>query len=245
MLGMSVARGTSKEIFDIAIIFLVTIMLYGARTKLVIAAIAVAPVVMLVFVNRVISRFGGDIPGCVTEEVCFNFDSILAQISVTLEVGYVLFASYVAQGYEGLARALEIPFEFTFGIGHLSPLQRILEQVFNFDLSTYNERLVLAGWDTSWRWASVYPQLANDFHWIFLPGYFFMMGRVFALAMSAWKARQEPTALAIVIMVTIFISYSSANMQLAISLEWTFATLMLIYLPFVTARVAKPRLAFA
>jgi hypothetical protein len=241
MLGMSVARGTSKEIFDLAIVLLVAIMFYGARFKLLVAAMAAAPVVMLVFVDRVIARFGGEIPSCINADLCFNFDSYLAQISVTLEVAYVLFSSYVTQGYEGLARALELPHQFTFGLGHLPPLQRIIEQVFNFDLSTFNDRLAEAGWDTSVRWTSVYPVLANDFHWLFVPAYFFLIGRVFALAQAAWRVRQEPTALAIIIMVTIFIAYSSANMQLAVSLEWAFATIMLIYLPFASARVAKPR----
>jgi hypothetical protein len=245
MLGLSVARGTSKEVFDLAIIFLVAILLYGARAKLIIAAVALAPVVMLVFIDRVIARYGGEIPQCVTPEYCFNFDSALAQISITLEVGYVLFTSYVAQGYEALSRAVDLSHHFTYGIGHLPPLQRIMEQVFNFDLSTYNERLTESGWDTSWRWTSVYPVLANDFHWLFLPFYFAMMGRVFALAREAWRARQEPTALAIIILITIFIAYSSANMQLAVSLEWTFATLMLIYLPFATARVRNPRRVYA
>ena len=200
---------------------------------------------MLVFVDRVIARYGGEIPTCISHDICFNFDSVLAQISMTLEVGYVLFASYVAQGYEGLSRALELPYQFTFGIGHLPPLQRILEQIFNFDLSTFNERLSDSGWDTSWRWTSVYPVLANDFHWLFLPAYFFMVGRVFALVEAVWRQRREPTALATLILITIFIGYSSANMQLAVSLEWTFATLMLVYIPFLTARVTKPKVQIA
>jgi hypothetical protein len=241
MLGMSVARGTSKEIFDLAIIFLVVLLFYGARVKLIIAAMAVAPIVMLVFIDRVIARYGGEIPQCVTEEYCFNFDSVLAQISISLEVGYVLFTSYVAQGYEALARAIHVSHEFTFGIGHLPPLQRILEQVFSFNLSTYSERLTDAGWDTSWRWTSVYPVLVNDFDWVFTPLYFAVMGRVFSLAREAWRSRQEPTALAMTILITIFIAYSSANMQLAVSLEWTFATLVLIYLPVITAQVRNPR----
>ena len=245
MLGMSVARGTSKEVFDLAIIFLIAITYNGARVKTLVAAVTLAPIVMLVFVDRVIARYGGEIPTCISHDICFNFDSVLAQISMTLEVGYVLFASYVAQGYEGLSRALELPYQFTFGIGHLPPLQRILEQIFNFDLSTFNERLSDSGWDTSWRWTSVYPVLANDFHWLFLPAYFFMVGRVFALVEAVWRQRREPTALATLILITIFIGYSSANMQLAVSLEWTFATLMLVYIPFLTARVTKPKVQIA
>jgi hypothetical protein len=245
LVGLSVARGTSKEVFDLAAIFLVAFLFYGARAKLILAAFTLTPVVMLLFIDRVIARYGGEIPQCLSDDYCFNFDSALAQISVTLEVGYVLFTAYVAQGYEGLSTALQLDHQFTFGIGHLPPVQRILEQIFNFDLSTYNERLVDAGWDTSWRWTSVYPVLANDFHWLFLPFYFAMMGRVFSMAREAWRARKEPTALAIIILVTIFIAYSSANMQLAVSLDWTVATIMLIYVPFVTARVRRPRRAYA
>ncbi len=241
ILGLSLARGTNKEIFDLAIIFLIIIMFYGARRKLILAVAAIAPALMLAFISNIASRYSGDIPNCIVDDICFNFDSYLAKISVTLEVGFVLFSSYITQGYEGLSRAVDLPYEFTFFIGHLPPLQRILEQVFDFDLSTFNERLSDAGWDTSWRWTSVYPVLANDFHWLFLPGYFFMIGRALSIGMIAWKKNREPSALAMVILVAIFLAYSSANMQLAISLEWTFATIMLVYVPLISVRVYKPR----
>jgi hypothetical protein len=200
---------------------------------------------MLTFVNRIIARYNGDIPSCLSDEICFNLDGALAQISPTLEIAYVLFTSYVTQGYEGLFIAQSLQFEFNFGIGHLPPVARILEQLFYFDLSTYSERLVDAGWDTSWRWLSVYPVLANDFHWFFVPVYFFILGRAYAIARSAWQQKQSPAALAMIMLVTIFIVYSSANMQLAINLDWTVATIMLIYLPSITARTLKraPKMA--
>jgi hypothetical protein len=245
MLGLSMARGTSKELFDLAALMFVASLFYGARKKLLVLGVVFAPIVLLLFTNRIIARFGGDIPQCVVENVCFDFNSALAQIHITLEVTYVLFSSYVTQGYEGMLKAVALQHEFTFGLGHLPPLQRIFEQLFNFDLSTYNERLTEAGWDTGWRWTSVYPILANDFHWLFLPAYFFVIGRSFGIARAAWDQRKDATALAMIMIVTIFMAYSSANMQIAINLDWTFATIMLIYFPFVTARVARPQIVHA
>ncbi len=232
MMLFSLARGTDKETTDIILILAIIAYYKGTNrsTKFLLAFGALA--VLWLFVLRKHGRFGNMMPNCLPGTVtCFDMDSMLAQISPQLEIGYVLVTHYLTQGYEGLNIAFTLDFEFNFGLGHLPPIKSFICEIFKTgcDLQNFSDRLMLAGWDTRSKWSSVYTALADDLHWVFVPLYTFFIGWSLRLAEHEWKQRANPTALAVIVLIGIFTLYSSANMQLAISPDWALATIFLLY----------------
>ena len=248
MILLSLARGTDKETFDLVLILAIISYYYGIsnRTKLIILTFVV--VVLYVFVLRKFGRFGNVMPDCLPDSsTCFNFESYLARVSPLLEIGFVMGCHYLTQGYEGLNLAFGLDFDFNFGVGHLPPLKSMVCGILDVgcDTVTYNDKLLATGWDTRYRWSTAYSVLANDLHWLFVPVYTFFIGWSLRLAELNWYLRRNPSALAVIVLIGIFTLYSSANMQLAVSLDWTLATVFLLYGKAVSVRTQSVELSGA
>lgn len=247
MIAFSLARGTDKETVDLFLIFALMSLYYGKRygkrlgkrLGFRVFVLSAIPILATLFVLRRFGRFAGNLPGCLPDSpACFNFESPLAQVSPLLEVAYIFATQYITQGYEGLSIAFSLDFHFNFGLGHLPPVQRAICSGLSLgcDLVNYNETLYHAGWDTSYRWSSVYTYLANDLTWFFVPLYLFFIGWSLRLAEAEWLRRGNPSALAVIVLIGIFTLYSPANMQIGISMDWAFATIFLLYGKALTVR---------
>lgn len=232
LIGSSMMRGTDKEMVDVVIFVAILTFHHGMLTRRIVWLLALVPVMLVFFLERKVGRFSGFLPRCLPHSVvCFDFESWLATtVSPSAEIIYVFLTSYISQGYEGMARALDLPFEFNWGIGHLPLVKLQLCNTLSVgcSLGDFQARLTEAGWDTRHRWASVYTVLANDLHWVLVPAYFGGMGLLFGVSERSWRERGDRFSLAVVLLVSIFIIYSSANMQLAITLDWVLATLVLL-----------------
>lgn len=245
----SVLRGTDKELVDLLILVGVTASCYGLLTRRVLlVGIGVGTGLLALFGVRRMSRYGGDPPACLPESsVCFDYSSGVAKtLGRNAEFVYVLFTNYVTQGYQGLALALELEWIPNFGLGSLPLIKTIAcrSSGVGCNLSDYSDRLQATGWDTTTRWTSAYPTIANDVSFWLVPVVMLMFGICFAKARSVWNATQAPEAACALITLAIFWLYSSANMQVGISLDWTFATLLFVYWFLVApyARVEEPTL---
>ncbi len=232
-IGSSFMRGTDKELFDVAIMALVVSHYSGMTRRHLLFLGLFGLVIAMLFVERKLARFSGQMPTCLPDSLaCFDFDGALAKrFGTSVEIGRIIATNYLTQGYEGLSRAFDLRFEFNYGIGHLTPVKRLLcsSASIGCGVSDFQERLKDVGWNTDFRWASVYTALANDLHWLLTPAYFAMIGRLHRVAEIDWRQSRNPEALVSLLMVAIFFTYSSANMQLAISLDWVMATLVFVY----------------
>jgi hypothetical protein len=110
-----------------------------------------------------------------------------------LESALLPVVSYTTQGYYGLACSLELPFEWTYGVGSSRILITYTDKylatpgfIYN---KTYAKRVEGAyGWDSFVRWHTVYPWLAGD---LTFPGALvavFFVGLIFAMT---WKDTLE------------------------------------------------------
>lgn len=234
-LASSMMRGTDKEIVDLAVLFFMMFYAYRMMNRWVVGALMVAPAFLLIFVVRRVARFGGFMPACLPETyVCFDFDGFLAtQVSPVAEILYVMLANYTTQGYEGMSIAMELPFDFTWGIGHLPPLKQTFCSILSLGcgIEDFGAKLYFVGWDTTRKWAGVYTTLANDFHWVFVPIYFLFTGLVLRLAEYRWFQLGDASFLPTLFLVAVFFLYSPANMQIAISLDWVMVSLIFFYRP--------------
>ncbi len=230
-IGSSMMRGTDKEMVD-SLIF-IAILSYHHRmlNRWVVGIMALLPVILLFFVERKIGRFEGNLPRCLPmSNVCFDFASVLAvNVSKTAEILAVFLTNYITQGYEGMYRAMSLPFEFNWGVGHLPPIKGQVCKSLGFGcaMGDFQQQLTASGWDTNFRWPSAYTVLANDLHWAFVPLYFGFLGLLHGVSEKSWKQRRDVFSLGTMTLIAIFIIYSSANMQLAISPESVLATLIL------------------
>lgn len=230
----SLLRGTDKEIFDIMILVGVTayyrnllgwrVLLYGS----------LVPIFFSLFLVRRMERFNGSLPTCLPDSnACFNYSSSLAKLlGPDAEVLYVFVVNYLTQGYQALALTFKFPYDFNFFVGHLPPVKRSLCIASDFlcTLPEYQEKLLAAGWDTTTKWTSVYPILANDFSFWLVPFYFLMLGFVYRRSVTLWTQSRDTASLAALILITNFMIFSSANMQVAISLDWAACFFLIVYI---------------
>jgi hypothetical protein len=246
MIGSSFMRGTDKETFDVLVICIISAFYSGYKRKIIIGSAVLVPAFLFLFIERKLGR-REDLPACF-EFVCISYDGILSAISPKLEFGLAMITLYITNGYQGLSVALTVPFEFHFGLGHLPPIERLVCSLTRMmcDISTYDQRITDAGWDAAYRWTTLFPTLANDIHFVLIPVYMFFMGRIMRGAEILWQNERNPVALATLIMFSIFFAYLSANMQVAISLDWAVAWIVFVYIPIMTLKVRRrSQLCFA
>jgi hypothetical protein len=127
--------------------------------------------------------------------------------------------SYCTQGYYGLACSLELPFEWTYGVGN-SPIWTIYADKYlagpdSIASKTYARRVEAKyGWDANVCWHTVYPWLAGDFTFPGTLGIVFFLGMALAMTWRDSIERQNYLASTVFIWLMLGLSYFSANNQL-------------------------------
>ena len=229
----SLMRGTDKEFVDILILVGVALYYMGLLTRRVWLITPLITAMLYAFLLRRLGRFSGGLPRCLPQsEACFDYQGPLARtFGPDVEILWIFVCNYVSQGYQGLYLAMKLPFDFNFFLGHLPPLKRSVCVLVTSlcDVPEYNDKLMDIGWDTSTKWTTVYTFLANDFSFYLVPLYMFMLGVVFKNASQGWRVHKDIPSVCALFLVTQFFVYSSANMQIAISLDWAFSTILFIY----------------
>lgn len=100
---------------------------------------------------------------------------------------YIMFSSYICQGYKGMDMALEAEFDSGYGLGHSLFMSRIVDEFFGTSIieNTYNmKNEINYGWSREASWNSFYVWMANDVGFV---GVIFIMFLYGALMVSCWK----------------------------------------------------------
>lgn len=83
-----------------------------------------------------------------------------------INFGFVLLCFYVSHGYEGLALAMELPFEWSFGVGWSKALQVIYHNYLGgsdlFTRSYLARNEAWTGWPALVWWSTIFPWIASD-----------------------------------------------------------------------------------
>ena len=232
----SLMRGTDKELMDLAILVFVAMFYKGMINRRTVALVLLLPLFLFLFLVRRVDRYGGYLPPCLADRItCFDFQGTLGSISPSLEILYVFITSYITQGYYALGLTFGLDAEWGMGVGHLPPVKSVLCS--NFDLGCtvrdYQYALDGIGWDPLAQWTSVYPILANDFTFYGVQFFFLVIGIVFRAAEAEWIKDRSIYSLCTLIIITQFFIFSSANMQIAISVDWVVATVVFLYVPII------------
>lgn len=247
VLGLSIYRGTDKEVFDLLILAGATALIVVAQRlrlgwripvrRVLLICLLLGATSVAIFGFRKGDRLGVRDTRCFSPApVCFSlsFDSrsptLFSKTVVTLW-------GYATQGYYGLSVALDADFESAYGFGHSRPL-RFLAGKFGFDPpTTITDQLPQLGWHDRALWSSALAWLANDIPFGAIP---LLLAVVAGFAALSWKAAVRGShRLSVVIFAYTFylLIYLPANLTLAqtgdIYLAYLFwmgvFTLLLIY----------------
>lgn len=224
----SVARGTDKEIIDLFIFIFVPFYLFHSSLRSIpvkkyVVLFLIAAMVLVVFAERRISRYGGVVPDCFSyAEICVDYNSDIAKaIPDTAYFSLSILSAYLTQGYNGLALAMELDYRFGYGVGHASVLMRQVERFTGMDLyqDTYTYRLGTLGWDSQYLWSSLYTWIANDVSFKLVFAVFLVLGLIFGFAARDAVAGGDDYGMIVLTFMLLLLIYSPANNQLAVSLD--------------------------
>ena len=139
--------------------------------------------------------------------------------------------SYFTHAYTGLSYALDIKFEWTYGIGHSRTLTDIFSRHLNLDVSNIilPERLdILYGWDNGRVWPTAFTWIASDIPFILIPMFMAVIGYLFASNVFKLFYKKRLSYLLLSSIFVMFIFYLPANNQLFQSSRMTFSTIGII-----------------
>jgi hypothetical protein len=141
--------------------------------------------------------------------------------------GVAMMFLYVSHGYEGLALAMEQPFEWTYGLGWSRALQVLLHDYLGgpdlFDRTYLARSEVQSGWPVQTWWSTIFPWIASDttfYGTVFVMVLIgFVIGRLWVDAI----ATENPVAFAVLAQLFILVFMFPANNALAQTLDGFFA----------------------
>lgn len=219
-------RGAQKAFFDVgimvaAVIFLTVFYNRGRYIALLRKGLVSLALLLGLFVFFQLSRL--DAYGVTyysgNATMALDRGSVLFEFfGESVGLGLALFVGYLSQGYYGLSLCLQLPFQWTFGVGNSFALMSYIEQYFGvygvFE-GTYPARMEAAfGWPATMYWHTFFPWVASD---ITFPGsvlLMFVIGRVFAKSMWDGVARGDVLGACVFYFMATLIFYLPANNQL-------------------------------
>ena len=155
------------------------------------------------------------------------------RIGRELSMGVYSTCSYVSHGYSGLAYCLEMPFEWTYGLGASRALSEYAEKYLKIDVrsKTYlvrNEST--SGWRADTLWSTVFPWLAGDVSFYGVPIIMFLIGIAFAASWAKIIRKIDALTLVLICQLFIFGIFIPANNQIVQSPQSFFGFVGLIFL---------------
>ncbi len=156
----------------------------------------------------------------------------------SLGLGIALFISYLSQGYYGLSLALQLPFEWTGGIGNSFALMSYAEQYLGtvgIAERTYPFRMeYVFGWPARMYWHTFFPWVASDLTFVGAALLMYPIGRLYAKSLVESLVFDSPFAASIFYFLSILLLYLPANNQLMQTREMMigFTVLITLWLAF-------------
>jgi hypothetical protein len=161
--------------------------------------------------------------------------------------GVVMACKYVSHGYAGLAYAMELPFEWTYGIGWSRALQIVFHEylggpdIFPASYLLRNERV--NEWPALWWWSTIFPWMASDttFYGTFLV--MILIGFAIGSVWSTVIGTGNPLGMALLSQLFILVFMFPANNALAQTLDGlsSFVGVLVMYFAFRPSRQYSAR----
>jgi hypothetical protein len=254
-----ISTGTNKLLFDFVILYGSSLLLYFINCfyrqgKFNFKSRRFFIIVIFMFFGIAIWFFGTAMQGRGGDPSYLESTSPLGHIKLDyayrnlgdddfLSYIYLWFSNYLVQGYYGFSQALKMDFDCTYGFGNSQFLTRQVEWLTGFDFSIYTyQHKIDAVWGETAQWHSLYSHLANDFHFLGVAVWNFIMG--FYLA-KLWQSFLDENNLYTKLLLPLFamlVIFTPANNQVFgfletfsafffMSLLWFYSVYRRRYLP--------------
>ena len=176
-LAMFFLTGTNIGIFRVFAVIIGSFLLKdrvrkkaktGAQVATIALAVTLIVIFLVIFSNNVTSRMPN--MGRFISGIPIDFQNILLQIfPQSMQAFFILFVSYISQGYYGMSLAFDYPWESTFPFGSSMFLmsnsaslgfnpQAIFEQTYLYKMNWQ--------WSSTINWHTAYTWIANDISFV-------------------------------------------------------------------------------
>jgi hypothetical protein len=205
------------------------------------AILLLLPVILLVSYVTYSQIQRTDVFGTNKKYMPMVVDSLAASVlGEDIALGFYMASTYTTQGYIGLSKNLQTPFEWTYGLGSSLALNSYFQQYLGtgdmFPMTYPARTEVRTGWPSLMYWTTVFPWLASD---MTFPGtilFMFLAGYFLARTWLEAAVRCDPVAVVIFSQIVLFIVFIPANNQLLQGRAGLWSTISLLTWYFLTAR---------
>lgn len=149
---------------------------------------------------------------------------------------------YFSNWYTGLAYALEIPFQNTYGIGFSRALMEYASQYLHISVSefTYNARIeALFGWKNGQWWPTAFVWIANSVSFIFVPLVLFFLGKLLRKLEDEFAENRNFIVATLYCQLFVLLFYLPCNMQIFQSRQSLFGMIFVIFMYKIRKKVIK------
>lgn len=147
---------------------------------------------------------------------------------------------YFSHGYTGLAYALKLPFQWTYGVGNSRALTSMIETHLGstpISDNTYVQRLeTVYGWRNGGIWPSAFSWIASDITFWLIPVLLFALGYLLCKCMFETVFENSTQALVMGSYLCIFFVYLPCNNQIVQSHTSLFSLVMIAFLYFLKTK---------
>ncbi|QEL71352.1 hypothetical protein DN399_25955 [Bacillus sp. AR4-2] len=168
------------------------------------------------------------------------YDTIFGNTAITSLIDKI--GVYVSHGYTGLAYALELPFNNTYGLGFSRALIEYADQYLGTSLQTQTYPAMIEqvyGWPNGIYWPSAFTWFASAVTFFGLPIIMMIYGWVLASVEKRFKKFQDVFSLALLTQLFIMALYLPANAQIFQSRASLFGTIFVSIAYILTRRRVK------
>lgn len=174
----------------------------------------------------------------------YNPENLLTSIlGPRLAFGVYLLINYVTHGYEGLGQCLQLPFVWTYGIGHSRALMEYADQYLGWDWIWDRHYLwrnyLVTGRHPLMYWPTALVWIASDVTFWGVPLVIFLIGRFFGKIWKEFLLCGNPITLALFIRLVILVLFLPANFQIFQGRVMWWGTMGLLALWLVSKRNGK------
>ena len=237
-----VMLGRNKGFADLFLLTLVILLAHlarsGSRARLGrwVAGGVLALTIFLLFFGQFKAGAAGRMPRSFTKgyvnaiDGYLDYDNIfLRPLPEQVKPGVGHLSNYLTQGYYGLALALQLEFDWTYGLGNSHFLHKIEERILGGDFAKTNcyparvEREF--GYSMYRSWHTVYPWWASDLSFSGTLVAVFLIGGLLAIVWQETLIGENPFSIAMFANISIMLFYFNANNQ-ALGFPVQFSTTM-------------------
>lgn len=247
IITQTVAIGNQKSLGDIVIFGLIALvvktrdMLPAKRNKIIKRSFMVLLLMFVLFsftqyarlASRGISAF--DINSFQGDYNYYDFDNFIFKIfGDKMGLGIAAFITgYLSGGYQGLSLCLQLPFEWTYGVGNSVGMSNIIEKSFDVDIysHTYLFRMEQAyGLLGKQRWHTIFPWLASDFTFFGTIILFFFIAYFYGKSWKELLMYKNPISLLLFSLLSVLFVFVPANNQILHGFDYLVITSFVVLL---------------